>query len=57
MEHNDRISALPKTSHEKHELGLVTMYFLTVTSQSCLTTNQTSEITTVLGLIRLNESK
>lgn len=57
MEHNDRISALPKTSHKKHELGLVTMYFLTVTSQSCLTANQTSEITTVLGLIRLNESK
>lgn len=50
---------LPYQKHptEKHELGLVTMYFLTVTSQSCLTANQTSEITTLLGLIRLNESK
>lgn len=50
---------LPYQKHptKKHELGLVTMYFLTVKSQSCLTANQTSEITTVLGLIRLNESK
>lgn len=50
---------LPYQKHptKKHELGLVTLYFLTVKSQSCLTANQTSEITTVLGLIRLNESK
>lgn len=50
---------LPYQKHptKKHELGLVTMYFLTVRSQSCLTANQTSEITTLLGLKRLNESK
>ena len=50
---------LPYQKHptKKHELGLVTMYFLTVKSQSCLTANQTSEITTLLGLKRLNESK